>query len=408
MNESLSVLVIITAAFKFINTRWMGLPSMIGVLLLSTAATLCLMMVSAFDPSIVPSMTAALSSLNLSRLLFGFMLSFILFAGAMQIDHDAMKQSRGTVMLLSTVSTILSTLVIGLVIYAVLHWLGMDLNIIACFMLGAILSPTDPVAVLAILYKAKLPQHVRVTVAGESLFNDGVGVVLFTLFLGLLNGQSEPSVGSIGMVLLHEVALGLVVGAAVGAVGLWLMRAIDHYATEVLISIAVVVGGDLLCHILNTSAPLAMVAAGLVVGAGSARVMSERTQDYVDKLWELIDEILNVALAVLIGMHLMLVHFQWTYAILSIVLLVMVPITRYFSIRLPFAFMPKSLRMDKGLPLLLTWCGLRGGISIAMALSLQADGLRDIGVFVTYSVVLFSVVVQGLTVERVADRLEVQ
>ncbi len=403
MTESLSFLVVLTAAFKYINTRWLGLPSMIGVLLLACTATLLLVMTSELFPAIEWHMGLFLRTHNLSHILLEHMLSFMLFAGALHVNIEGMKAQRSRVLVLATISTLLSACLLGSLVYGLSGLLGLKLDFLSCMIMGAILSPTDPVAVMSILRKAPLPEHVRVTVVGESLFNDGVGVALFTILNDVRSRSDLSDLSTIPAVVLQEIVLGVLVGVAIGALGVLLLRSIDHYATEVLLSVALVFVGDMIAQSLHTSSPLVAVSAGLVVASFGRRLAFTRlSEDYMNKIWEIIDETLNVALAVLIGMHIVVVPLSANLFLLGTTMAVCAPVARYLSIQLPFALVPKRKRLSRRSSILLTWCGLRGGISIALALTLQNQALQDVALVVTYAIVLFSVFVQGLSIDALA------
>ncbi|RRA98807.1 cation:proton antiporter [Larkinella rosea] len=403
-----TLLIVISAAFAYLNTRWLKLPDAIGIMVLSLLFSVLLIGLNAIHSAWFALIRQALEQIDFGRVLFDVMLSFLLFAGAFHTDSAQLKLERRSVMLFALIGVLLSTALVGTGLYLLSGWFGLTLSYPVCLLFGALISPTDPIAVLGILAKFKLPENVKLNIVGESLFNDGVGVVVFaSIYRIVVNGSDSISAGEIGLLFLEEAGGGIVFGLALGYGMFWLLRSINHYQTEVIITVAGVMGGYLLAQTLHISGPLAMVVAGLFVG-GYARkgAMSHTTEEYVDKFWELIDGILNALLFVLIGLELLLIDFQSRYWPICLAVVFLVLFARFISIWFPFRLARKWLDLDDKAPIMLTWGGLRGGLSIAMALSIPATlPNKDLLVTITYAVVLFSVIGQGLTMERLIRRL---
>ncbi|GAB3899850.1 sodium:proton antiporter [Larkinella knui] len=404
----ITLLIVISALFAYLNTRWLKLPDAIGIMVLSLLFSVLLIGLNAFHPAWFAVIRQALGQIDFGRVLFDVMLSFLLFAGAFHTDSAQLKLERRSVMLFALIGVSLSTALVGTGLYFLAGWFGFALPYPACLLFGALISPTDPIAVLGILAKFKLPENVKLNIVGESLFNDGVGVVVFaSIYRIVVNGADSISAGEIGLLFLEEAGGGILFGLALGYGMFRLLKSINHYQTEVILTVAGVMGGYLLAQTLHISGPLAMVVAGLFVG-GHARqgAMSHTTEEYVDKFWELIDGILNAVLFVLIGLELLLIDFQSGYWPICLAVVFLVLLARFISIWVPFNLARRWLDLDDKAPLMLTWGGLRGGLSIAMALSIPAAlPYKDLLVTITYAVVLFSVIGQGLTMERLIRRL---
>lgn len=403
-----TLLIVVAALFTYLNTRLLKMPDAIGIMVLSLGFSLLLIALNFIQPSWLGSVREAVAQIDFGRILFDIMLSFLLFAGAFHTDAAQLRVERRSVMLFALVGVLLSTALVGTGLYYLSQWLGLGLSYVLCLLFGALISPTDPIAVLGILARFKLPQSVKLNIVGESLFNDGVGVVVFASIYRIVeNGADSVSAGSIALLFLEEAGGGILFGLALGYTMFWLLRSVDHYQTEVIITIAGVMGGYLLAQKLHISGPLAMVVAGLLVSdKGRREAMSHTTEEYVDKFWELIDGILNALLFVLIGLELILIDFRNIPYILYLLVVLLVLLARYVAIIIPFTLARRWLDLDSKAPIMLTWGGLRGGISIALALSISsALPHKSLIVALTYAVVLFSVIGQGLTLERLIKRL---
>lgn len=405
----ITLLIVAAATFAYLNTRLLKLPDAIGIMVISLAFSLLLNAANQLDPEAFAGIRQGVTSINFGKVLFDVLLSFLLFAGAFHTDAAKLRVQRRSVVVFAFVGVLLSTGLVGTGLYVLTQQLGAPLSYPLCLLFGALISPTDPIAVLGILTKFKLPDSVKLNIVGESLFNDGVGVVVFsTIYQIVTNGSESIGAGDIAWLFVKEAGGGLLFGLALGYGLYWLLRSINHYQTEVIITVAGVMGGYLLAQTLHISGPLAMVVAGLLVGDHSARpdAMSHTTMEYVDKFWELIDAILNALLFVLIGFELLLIDFGLTHWSIYLLVIVLVLVARYLAIQIPFQLARRWFNLDSKAPLMLTWGGLKGGLSIAMALSISGSiPQKDFIVSITYAVVLFSVIGQGLTMERLIRRL---
>jgi len=323
----------------------------------------------------------------------------------MHVDLSELKQYRWPVISLAVLGTLLSTLVVGYGMWLALPWLGMQVPLIYCLLFGALISPTDPIAVMGILKSAGAPKELELVIAGESLFNDGVAVVIFSLLLGMLTSGVTPTLGQGLELLLQEAGGGLVLGFALGYVTFRLLKSVDNYKVEVLLTLAAVTGGYALASELHVSGPLAMVVAGLMIGNhGRALAMSDTTRRYLDMFWELLDEILNAVLFVLIGMEVLLVVFSVSELVASALAVIVTLMARLLTVGLPVRLLRGAFKLPRGSWKVLTWGGLRGGISVALALTLPSGAERDTVVALTYCVVVFSILVQGLSIRHVTRR----
>jgi CPA1 family monovalent cation:H+ antiporter len=404
----LILLIVVAALCAYLNTRFFKLPDSIGVMVMSMTFSLLMLGLNGVNSALFTVVQESVAQLDFNRIVFDILLSFLLFAGAFHTDAAKLRVERRSVILLAILGVLLSTAFIGTGLYYVVGWLGFSLPFSLCLLFGALISPTDPIAVLGILAKFKLPENVKLNIVGESLFNDGVAVVVFaSIYRIVLNGEASVNIGDFGLLFLEEAGGGILFGLLLGYGMYRLIRTINHYQTEVLITLAGVMGGYALAQALHVSGPLAMVVAGLLVGdraRGSA--MSPTSEDYVDKFWELLDVILNSILFVLMGVELLVIDLHFSLWVVYLLVILIVIISRYFAIVIPFGLARRWLELDEKAPLMLTWGGLRGGISIALALSIdEAVPHKDFIVTITYSAVLFSVIVQGLTMERLIKRL---
>ncbi|GAA4363050.1 sodium:proton antiporter [Hymenobacter saemangeumensis] len=406
--SALSLLVVLAAAFAYVNHRYMRLPTTIGLMVLGLASSLLVVGLGRLGVVPILDLGKLVRSLDFSELLMEVMLGFLLFAGALHTDVRSLGQERGAVASLALVGTVLSTLLVAGAMYKLLPLVGLGLPFIDCLLFGALISPTDPIAVLGILRQARIPPQLEIRVVGESLFNDGVGVVIFMSLLQVAHqGADSLSASDMAGLFAREAVGGVLLGAGLGFAGYWLLRSIDQYQVEVLITLALVMGGTALAGGLHTSGPLAMVVAGLIIGTkGRAKGMSDVTREYLDKFWELVDEVLNALLFVLIGLEMLVLHFERLYLAVGLGVVLVVLAIRALSVGLPLALLRPQQRYGlKGLAVL-TWGGLRGGISVALALSLPtALASRDMLIGITYVVVVFSILVQGLSIGKLVQRL---
>jgi CPA1 family monovalent cation:H+ antiporter len=358
-----------------------------------------------FLPKTTTHLTELVHSLDFTEVLMGAMLNFLLFAGGIHVNIKDLKEQFGPVVIFSTVGVIISTFAVGFGVYYLLPLVGVQMPLIYCIVFGALISPTDPVAVLSILKQAKVSKSLETKVAGESLFNDGMAVVVFTVVLQIAIGKEiDLNVENIGLLLLREAGGGLLLGVLLGYSASRAMRVVDDYIISVLITLSVVMGGYLIAHEMHISAPLAMVAAGLFMGNFSESFkMKSETQDYLIKFWELIDEIMNAVLFLFIGFELLLIKDLNEYLIAGGICILIVLLARWVAIFVPTKFMAFKYRFSPQTVKVLVWGGIRGGVSIALALSIPVNEYSQIIISITYCVVVFSIIVQGLTIAKVAN-----
>ena len=404
----ITVLVFLSAIFGYINVRFLKLPNSIGLMLITILFTLGVFALSYFDSTLLDAERYIITHIDFKTVLLDIMLSFLLFAGALHTNFQQLRVQRWPVLIFATFGVVLSTFLVGIAMYYVLQIVGLNVEFIYCLLFGALISPTDPIAVLGILKKAGVPKKLEAKIVGESLFNDGVGVVVFiTIFQIASLGSGEVEVLDIVKLFGQEVIGGIVLGMILGWITYRLMKSIDDYDIEVIITLAAVMLGTVVAHKLHLSAPLAMVTAGLIVGNDTVRgsAMSEITENYVDKFWELIDILLNTILFVLIGMEILVLALEGEYILAGFISIPIVLLCRYTSLLIPINFFKKRLDFVPKTNLIMTWGGLRGGISIALALSLTEVMERDLFLVITYIVVVFSILVQGLTVGKLVKKV---
>ena len=401
-----TILIVISAVFGYINVRFIKLPDTIGLMVITILFTFGVFILSYFDDTLLEKERELITQIDFKTVLLDIMLSFLLFAGALHTNFQQLKIQRKPILIFATLGTFVSTFLSGILVYYVLQLIGLHVEFIYCLLFGALISPTDPIAVLGIMKKVGAPKRLETKIVGESLFNDGVGVVIFLTIYQIAQGGAEISVSHITELFLVEVLGGIALGLAIGWVTYRLMKSIDDYDIEVIITLAAVMGGTMLAQKFHLSAPLAMVTAGLVVGNDTARKssMSEVTEQYVDKFWELIDVLLNTVLFVMIGMEILVLTLNADYIVAGFIIIPVLLIARYISLLLPIKLYAKKLDFVPKTNLIMTWGGLRGGISIALALSLTQNMERDLFLVITYIVVVFSIIVQGLTVGKLIKK----
>lgn len=405
MLNLVALLVTLTALFSYINHRFIKLPTTIGVMVLALVLSLILMSLGELGYAPVEQRAAAIiGGIDFNQVLMQGMLSLLLFAGALHVNLEELAQNKWPIGILATVGVVASTFLVGIASWLVLNVLfGVSISLLYCLLFGALISPTDPIAVLGILKSAKAPKNLEIKIAGESLFNDGIAVVVFAILLGLAVGGEEVTLGGVALLFTEEALGGIVFGLAIGYVAYLLLKSIDSYDVEILITLALVLGGYALAIHLHVSGPIAMVVAGLMIGNHGRRLaMSDTTREHLDTFWELIDEILNAMLFVLIGLEMIILTFEHDHLLASLLVIPIVLLARLACVGVPvhvmrrrfgFTFSPHAIKI-------MTWGGLRGGISVALALSLPLGPERQIVLALTYIVVLFSILVQGLTVGK--------
>ncbi len=393
----------LSAVFGYINHRFIRLPSSIGLMFIAILMSLGMVVVGHLGQTgsgIEMQWTTLVKTIDFSKALMVGMLSFLLFAGALHVDLHALMKQKWSVLIYATVGVILSTFLVGVFTYLITGFLGLQLKFVHCLLFGALISPTDPISVIGMLKKAGAPQSLEVKIAGESLFNDGIGVVIFVTIWDIAYGGSAVSLGNIAFLFAKETIGGFALGLATGWLAYLLLKSIDNYQVEILITLALVTGGYALASSFHFSGPIAIVIAGLLIGnQGREFAMSEKTRQNLDTFWELIDEILNSLLFVLIGIEFLIVSFSAGYLTVGIIAIPIVLFARAVSIGLPQFLLSVKKTFDHKSFKIMVWGGLRGGISVAMALSLPSGFERDLIISITYVVVVFSILVQGLTMK---------
>ena len=402
-----AVLLTLSAVFGWFNHKFLPIPHTVGLLVMSVAASVAMIALDLAFPGrhLLAALTSTLRQVDFSKVVMDGMLAFLLFAGSLHINVGLLRSRALQVALLALLGTVLSTAIVGVFTWGAAMALGVPISLAWALVFGALISPTDPVAVLSTLRNVSAPAELEIELQGESLFNDGIGIVLFTILVRFAVGSGGEDTSPIGVVqlLLLEAGGGIVLGLVTGYIAYWGMRLIDDYPVEVLISLALVTATYAIAQRLHVSGPLSMVAAGLLIGdRGPRDAMSDRTQTYLFGLWTLIDEILNSVLFLLIGLEVLVISVAPASFAFAATAIPIVLVARLVAVSAPLVAMPWSSAMSLRNVPFLTWAGVRGGISIALALSLPDSPAKSAILSATYAVVLFSIVVQGLTLERVA------
>lgn len=404
MLDIVAFLITVTALFSYINHRFIKLPTTIGVMAIALIVSLGLVVLGELGHmDVKQDVEAMVGRIDFYAVLMEGILSLLLFAGAMHVNLSALAHQKWPIGILASVGTIASTFLLGAATWVVFQLLDLDISFIYCLVFGALISPTDPIAVIGILKSVDAPESLEVKIAGESLFNDGVAVVVFAILLSIAKGGGDVTAGGVLLLFAEEAIGGALYGFIIGYIAYRLIKSIDNYHVEVLLTLALVLGGYALALHLHVSGPIAMVVAGLMIGNhGRTLAMSETTRENLDTFWELIDEILNALLFVLIGLEMILLTFTDRYLVAALVMIPIVLVARMICVGVPieimrrvfaFEFTPHAVKI-------LTWGGVRGGISVALALSLPPGPERDVILAITYVAVLFSILVQGLTIGK--------
>ena len=403
----ITILTVLSAAFAFINTKFLKLPFTIGLMIIAICFTLVITIAGSFNPFILEEANLIIDSIDFETALLDIMLSFLLFAGALHTKIDGLKKQRMPIALFATMGVLISTFIVGTLMYYIVQALGHQIDYIYCLLFGALISPTDPIAVLGILKDANAPKKLETKIVGESLFNDGVGVVIFLVIFKIAQqGVGAIEASEVGLLFFEEVVGGIALGLLAGWLVFQLMKVIDHYETEVMITLALVMGLSSLAHLIHVSGPLAVVVAGIFIGNKSPKIAwSETTQNYVDKFWELLDVLLNAILFVLIGLELLVITINGEYITFGLIAIPVTLLARYLALSGPVALFKKKLDFIPKTNLIMTWGGIRGGISIALALSLEPNMERELFLTVTYIIVVFSIIGQGLTLGPLVRRV---
>ncbi|WP_437284207.1 cation:proton antiporter [Sorangium sp. So ce406] len=401
-----AALLSLAAIFSYLNHRFLRLPTTIGLMLIAMTTSIAMVAIGVMFPAVEASAREHLSGIDFNKTLMQGMLGFLLFAAALHVNLADLKKQRLVIGVLATGGVLMSTALVGGMTYGLMTLMGVEIQPLYCLLFGALISPTDPIAVLGVLKHVGAPKELEMKIAGESLFNDGVAVVAFIGLLEIASGTSGFDLQRLSLLFAQEAIGGVLYGLALGFAALAMLRQVDDYKVEVLISLATAAGGYALAYALHVSGPIAMVVAGLFIGnEARAGAMSEKTREHLDDFWELMDEILNAVLFVLIGLELLIIAFNGQSVLAGLLAFPVVLLARFIAVALPVSLMKRRRPFTPGAIRILTWGGLRGGVSVALALSIPAklaDGSlvheREIVLSITYVVVVTSIVVQGLTI----------
>ena len=396
-----AILISLAALFSFINYRYIKLPMTIGLMAQGLVLSLLVLLGDAFGLPLKVHADKLISSIDFNETLMQGMLSYLLFAGALHVNLEDLAKQKWVIAVLASVGVVSSSFIIGLFMWLVLPLLGIELSFIYCLVFGSLISPTDPIAVLGILKAVGAPKALATKIAGESLFNDGVGVVVFLVVAGIAASGQVGSPDHIAALFVEEALGGAVLGLVLGSIVYWMLKQTDHYSVEILLTVALVSGGYALATAIHFSGPIAMVIAGLLIGNhGRASAMSDTTREHLDSFWELIDEILNAVLFVLIGLEVLVLQLSGQSILAGILAIPLVLLARFIVVATPVSLFKLNREFSPNAIKVMTWGGLRGGISVALALSLAASSERDVILVMTYIVVAFSILVQGTTVGK--------
>jgi CPA1 family monovalent cation:H+ antiporter len=407
MLQITAVLISLTAVFSFLNYVFLKLPSTIGVMAISMALSLMLLLLGGLGfPLLLEQEQSLLAGIDFSTTLLHGMLSFLLFAGALHVDINRLSEMKWIVASLATIGVLISTLLVAVLLWGVSLLLDLPLTFIHCLLFGALISPTDPVAVISTLKTLGVPASLETKIAGESLFNDGVGVVLFLVIFNIAYVSEPMQAVDVAELFVTETLGGALFGLLIGYIAYRMLRQVDNYQVEIIISLALVMGGYAFAEAWHLSAPIAIVVAGLLIGNhGRQFAMSDKTREHLDTFWELVDEILNAVLFVLLGLEILLIiPISTNTFLLSLLAIPVVLLARFVSVSIPVSVLRSRYQFSPGVIKILTWGGLRGGISVALVLTLPADEVRLYLLPMTYAVVVFAMLVQGLTLGRVVKK----
>lgn len=409
--DLITLLIFLAAVFTFINVNYLKLPSTIGLMIIALVLSVLILLSGYIFPEITDLAISIVSEFDFKEVLLDVMLSFLLFAGALSINVKNLKEERWPILIFATVGVLISTFIVGFLMFYIFGFFGYEIDLIYCLLFGALISPTDPIAVLALLSEAKVSKKLEIKIAGESLFNDGIGVVVFITILGLAQSGVEnfsiaSTIGLFGV----EVGGGILLGAIFGFLGLKLLEIIDnaHVELEVLVTLSLVMVSYRAAEFLHISGPLAVVILGLFLSKeGHAAESEKATGDYVYKFWHLVDEALNAILFILIGLEIIVISKEYhpDYFLIGLCAIVVVLFARLIGVGIPVKIMERLRSFEKNTLAILTWGGLRGGISVALALSIpDSFEAKNIILSATYSVVVFSILVQGLTIKKLVPK----
>lgn len=408
MLQMVAVIIAFTTLFTVINYKVFKLPHAIGVMLGALVMSLGIQALTFMGyPVVEQTAVELISAIDFHQLLMTWILPALLFAGCLTVNVSDLKQHKWAIAGLATLGVVIATAVIGFSTYFVLHAIGLDVNLMYCLLFGALISPTDPIAVMGILKNAGAPDNLRVTIVGESLFNDGTAIVVFTVLLTLITVGGTPSIGEVGLLFAQEAVGGVIYGALLGLSTVYILKGIHEAHIAGMVTIVMVFGGATLASLIHVSSPLAIVVAGLCLGYKPFAHMSDYTHKVVNNFWHLIDEFLNGVLFAIIGLELLIVQFNLLHVVVALSLFVVLIMSRMLTVLPPMAIMSKFTgnKMPNGSALLLAWGGLRGGVSIALVLALPASHAKDVLLPLTYVIVLGSILLQGLTVGKLVELL---
>ena len=408
--EIAAALVTLAAVFSFINHKFIKLPTTIALMIFSLSLSLLIIILNMAFPGIGEGVRSIVANIDFNLTLMHGMLAFLLFAGALHINFDDLADRKLEVGIYSTIGVIGSTILVAGLVYLVVLWLNLPLTFLHCLLFGALISPTDPIAVLGILKRVKAPKSLEIQLTGESLFNDGIGVVVFLTLAGIVypqSGHAETGAFDVLQFFFIEAVGGIVFGFIVGWIAYRMLSGVDDYKVEILITLALVIGGYTLANALHMSGPLAIVVAGLLIGNHGRRyAMSDETTMHLDNFWELIDEILNALLFVLIGFEVLVITLIGDYVLAGVLAIPICLFARLIAIGVPVSILKMKKKFSRGVITILTWGGLRGGIPVALALSLPPGPERKVILTITYAVVTFSIIVQGLTMRSLISHVK--
>ena len=401
--QIIGIVITLVAVFGYLNQRVIKLPDVIGITAIGVVVSIVAVVLAKFDTAVAAAVKTTASGIDFPGLLLHGVLGLLLFAGSLHINVADIAKEKWLILVLATCGVVLSTAIVGALFFAATQWLGLGISLLHCLLFGALVSPTDPVAVLAVLKRAGVPKSLETRISGESLFNDGTGVVVFLTLLEISAGSGKFAAGSTALLFATEVLGGTAFGLAAGYLGFLMMRRIDSYPVEIMITLALATGGYAFAEALHVSAPIAMVLMGLIVGnRGKREAMSDETQRRLFDFWAIVDELLNLLLFGLIGLEMMVLTFSGAQAAAAALGILIVLAARLVSVAGPLLATPRLRPFRKAAITIMTWGGLRGGISIALALSLPELAGRETLVSTTYAIVIFSILVQALTLKRVA------
>ena len=401
----ITILVVVSAVFSYINARFFKLPGAIGVISIAVVVSVVAIFTGEVFPVLFKSITGLNKNINFSQTLLNTMLGFLLFASALRFDWAELKKQVWPVFALSTIGVFLSTLIFGVLFYWLTNGLKLNIPFKYCLLFGALISPTDPVAVSAVLKNSKIPEHLNTIIKGESLFNDGVGIILFLSILEFIT-QNEEKINTmeIASLFAREVFGGIVLGGVSAFIISKMMKKIEDFQTLVIISLALVMGISVVANKYHLSIPLAVVSAGLIIGnLRFGKDPSGKMNEFLEKFWTLIDDLMNTVLFVMIGLQIVMMPFLTYYWFVCLIGILIILFSRALSVFVPVVFLRRTLNLNYNYIGILTWAGVRGGISIALALSLPRSQYKEVIEAACYFIVIFSVVVQGLTLNKMSN-----